>query len=159
MDVESAHMSLEAGVLNRQQMGISARFIVAGMPPTRGCHEYRGGFPIGATRAHDITIVVQLLAHEAVTAGLAVNDQVQRHGPMTVRQLNSAFRQHTIHGPEHMCDGLGLFEILIGEQHADATARSGTRIALDLFQFAVCLLVLVQCRLETGCIGSGAQVG
>lgn len=58
-----------------------------------------------------------------------------------------------------MCDGLGLFEILIGEQHADATARSGTRIALDLFQFAVCLLVLVQCRLETGCIGSGAQVG
>ena len=153
------HVGLQARVLNRQQVGIRVRFVVVGVPPTRWCPERRGIPPVGADGVDDVSLLVEALAQQRVTTRLAVDNQVQGRRLVMVRQLDGAGRQHPVHGPERRRDGFGLGEILVGQQHADAVARGGPGIVLDLLEFPVFVLVPVQRRLESRRVGSNAQVG
>ena len=72
-------------VLDRDQVRRRPRLVVVGVPEARGRHERRARLPLGSPGVDDVAVLVEFLADQRVAAGLAVDDVVQRHRLVAVR--------------------------------------------------------------------------
>src|SRR6266446_9002923 len=53
---------------------------------------------------------------------------------MTMGELACSRRDDAEHGPQRVCDGQGLVEVLVGEQYAYAATFSGERVILRFLE-------------------------
>jgi hypothetical protein len=98
-DVEAAQVGLQAGVLDRDEVGGSAGLVVVGVPHAGRGDEGAAGLPVHPDRVGDVAAVVQPGAEQRVAAGADVQDQVEGHGLVAVRPLFLPGRQQPEHRP------------------------------------------------------------
>ncbi|KMQ81350.1 toll-like receptor 13-like protein, partial [Lasius niger] len=67
----------------------------------------------------DLTARIQLGAHQAVAAGLALGNEVQRNRLMSMRFLHRSRLHDAKHRPHRMGDGASLGKMDIAQQNTD----------------------------------------
>ena len=123
---------MQAGILNRQHVGIGSGLIVVGMPIARWCHKGCSRGPIFPMPIENHSLGIQLRADHGVAAGLTINSKIKRDGLVAVRSLYLTCRQDPEHGPKRMGDCSRLWEIAVAQQNAHAI---GSRTARTVRNF------------------------
>ena len=85
------------------------------------CHGHHGG-------VEDLSIPIDLAAHQGVAAGIAIDDQIDGHRLVPMGRLDGSIGHHSKHGPERVADRPGGGELVVAEQDAEAIGTAGNGI-------------------------------
>jgi len=105
-----------------------------GMPVARGRDEGSARLPVDAGGVEDGSVGAQLSAHQAVAAGIAVDDQIEGHRLVAVGRLGDTVGHHPEHGPEGVGDGAGGGQVGMGQQDAEPVGAGGAGVRQQLLQ-------------------------
>jgi hypothetical protein len=133
-DVEAAQVGLQPGVLDGNQVCWCTGFVEVRVP-----HAWRGdkraaGLPVHADWVDDLVALVETGAHQCVAARLGVQDQIECHRLVAVRELLPTGGQNPKHRPQHMSDGQRLLFRCVGQQRTDPAFVVGAGARCDLVQ-------------------------
>ena len=157
-DIQGAQVGMQTSVLNGQNVGISAGFIVVRMPIPRRSYEGGSGSPVLPMPVANHSVVIELCTDQGVAAGFAGHCEIQGDRLVSMRALNLPRRKNAEHGPQGMGHGSCLRECIVAKQHTYTVGICTPGIAGDGVQFSPGVMVAVKARLKDRFHGADAEI-
>ena len=111
-DIQGAQVGMQTSVLNGQNVGISAGFIVVRMPIPRRSHEGGSSNPVLPMPVANHSVVIELCTDQGVAARFAGHCEIQGDRLVPMGALNLPRRKNAEHGPQGMGHGSCLRECI-----------------------------------------------
>ena len=134
-NIKGAEVGVKPGILDGKDVGVFTRFIVVGVPVSRGGDEGGARFPVFPVAVLDHAVGIEFGSDHGVAARLAANDKVESDRFVPVGILDFSLGQEPEHGPQGVRDGAGLGEVGVGKKNADAVGLTGHGVARNLLKF------------------------
>jgi hypothetical protein len=104
-------------ILDREDVGRMAGFVVVRVPQSRRRHEHRVRLPVEPLPIGNPAVVVEPTADQRVAAGPGVDDEVDCHRLVAMRSLHGRHRQDPEHRPHDVGDRHRLRQSPVPQQN------------------------------------------